>query len=132
MLQDDFYEYVKAAYSQKRIDLHRRETQKWHKLYVNDKSICWMQKPNRDGSFWVFVSSSSEGIISVLTGLKVEQSKGDMRKYIVSIIGTHMLPIELLDRGISATGGWEASWPVGFKINDKNQFELAKRIILSQ
>jgi hypothetical protein len=132
MLQDDFFLFVKQAFDRKYIELKKIEKKKWHRCFIVDKTVFWMQKPNMDGSFWVFVSISFKDINRRISGLKYNLSSVDTRKYLVSLLGCQMEPIDLLDRGISARGGWEASWPVGFKIRNNSQFELATKIILSQ
>ena len=130
MLIDDFFYYLKEAFLKNHFDLDRRETKKWFKCYGNDRTICWMQKPNKDGSFWVFISIPAEDILRNIQNLRAQHV--DNRKCRVSLENVQMSAIDVTDRGKSASGGWERSWPVGFKIEDRTQFELGKMIILLQ
>lgn len=130
MLIDDFFYYLKEAFSKKYFNLERKETAKWFKCYERDRTICWMQKPNKDGSFWVFISIPSEDILRNIKDLRVQHI--DNRKCRVCLENVRMSAIDVTDRGKSASGGWERSWPLGFKIKDSSQFELGKIIILLQ
>lgn len=128
-LQDVFFAYLKARFDKYRLNLERRETKRWYRCYIGERTACWMQKPNQDGSFWVFVGITIEDILKKMTELKVTII--DHRKCQISFKGVEMSPIEIIDRGKMAKGNWEKNYPVGFKVKDKTQFDLACEIILA-
>jgi len=134
-LQTEFFEYLKKDIEKYHSRWYRKATEQWYNCYAqidkDERVILWVKRPNRYGSFWVFVSITSYRI-SKIKDTTLKQEIKDYRKFNVSLKSLSMTPISLLDRGLSANNSWEIHWPVGFKIIDKTQFELAKKIILTQ
>jgi hypothetical protein len=134
-LQEDFFGYIQKDVEKYHPSWTRRATEQWYNCYSQiggrERVILWVKQPNKDGSFWIFVSISSSQI-SKISDIIFKQDMRDNRKFHISLKNTSMTPIELLDRGLSAKNPWETNWPVGFKIIDKTQFELAKKIVPKQ
>ena len=134
-LQNEFIDYIKEPVALYHPQWRVRLTKRWLSCYstLNDKSrvIIYIGKANKNGSFWVFITISFLEI-SKIEKLRSIQDRQDSRKHYVSIDGIDMAPIELLDRGIVAKSDWERLWPVGFKIVNNSQFNLALKIILKQ
>ncbi len=134
-LQEDFFDYIQESVDRYHPSWRRRPTEQWYNCYAQmgerERVILWVKQPNNDGSFWVFVSISSSWIFKI-SDIIFKQDMMDHRKFHISLRNASMTPIELLDRGLSAKNPWETNWPVGFKIINKTQFELAKKTVLKQ
>ena len=134
-LQDDFFDYIKESVSRHHLFWNKRPTQKWYNFYAlidgRERVIIWVRKPDMDGTFWVWISIPFEKI-SEINDLVGDNYPIDSRKFYISLQNVSMFPIELLDRRLTASSFWEETWPVGFKIIESNQFELATKIIIEQ
>lgn len=134
-LQDDFFEYIEAPVTQYHHSWNKRPTLRWYNCYApvdgRERVIIWVRKPNKDGTFWIWITISFDKI-SQIWNLIFDRDTFDYRKFYVSLSHASMTPIELLDRGLTAKSSWEENWPVGFKIIDRDQFELAAKIITLQ
>ena len=134
-LQKDFFDYIQEDVDRYHSGWTRRPTEQWYNCYAQiggrERVILWVKQPNNDGSFWAFVSISSSWIFKI-SDIIFKQDMVDHRKFHISLRNVSMTPIELLDRGLSAKNPWETNWPVGFKIINKTQFELAKKTVLKQ
>lgn len=134
-LQEEFFEYIQRAVEYYYPNWTKRPTNQWYNCYAqienSERVIIWIRKPNKDGTFWIFVSISSKQI-ETIPEIVFTRNSNDQRKFHASNKKIKMIPIEILDRGIFASNPWEANWPVGIKIVDRTQFELAKLIIVKQ
>ena len=133
--QEQFFDYIKEEIEKWHPNWSRRITKQWYNCYAtidgNDRVIIWVKQRNKDGTFWIFISIFSDKIFKI-PDLQITQSVEDSRKFHVSLKNVQMLPIELLDRGLTAKNAWEENWPVGIKAINRNQFGLLKKIILMQ
>jgi len=134
-LQQRFFNHIQHHVEQYHPSWTRKPTEQWHNCYAQiggrERVIIWVKQPNNDGTFWVFVSIPSSRI-SKIHNIILDQDMNDNRKFNISLRNISMTPIELLDRGPSADNPWEENWPVGFKIVDRSQFEVAEKIIIEQ
>lgn len=134
-LQQEFFEYFQQDVGQYHSGWNRRPTKQWYNCSAQidgrKRVILWVKKPNSNGTFQVYVSIPQSRIFN-LPNIILKQDMSDNRKVHISLRNIPMTPIELLDRGLSETNPWGKKWPVGFKIIDRTQFELAKRIIIKQ
>lgn len=134
-LQEQFFDYIHEEVKKYHSNWSRRVTEQWYNCYTsidgNERVIIWVKQPNRDGTFWIFISISSDKIFKT-PDLLINQSIKDSRKFNVSFKNVQMTPIELLDRGLTAKNTWEKYWPVGIKVTNQNQFDLLKKIIVMQ
>lgn len=110
-------------------------TKEWHKCCTQvsgtNRALLWIKNPNADGSFWVFVSVPLTRL-AMIPGITITHHTKTPRRYWATLEKGDMAPMQLLARESSEPGSWERNWPVGFKLTNMNQFELAKRIVVSQ
>jgi len=134
-LQELFLNYIDEDVNRFHPGWSRRKTKQWFNCYANidgnERVIIWVKQPNKDGSFWVFISVMSDKIFK-LPNLLVSQKMKDLRKFEIKEKNVQMIPLEILDRGLTAKNAWEENWPVGIKIVHPNQFDLLKKIIVLQ
>lgn len=135
MLLESFIQCIKDDLDRSFSIWNIQITKEWHKCCAqiggSDQAVLWIKNPNKDGSFWVFISAPLSRV-AMIPGINVcHHTKTDGR-YRVSLENQSAKPMELLDRESTKPGSWERNWPVGFKLADMNQFELARRIVICQ
>lgn len=79
-LQELFFNYIKEDVNRFHPGFSKRKTEQWFNFYANidgnERVITWIKQPNKDGSFWIFVSIVSDKIFD-LPDLIVKQSMRD-------------------------------------------------------
>ena len=132
-LQNQFFDFINEEVKKYYPSWSIKPTQQWYNCYAQvdgtKRVIIWVKLPNKDGTFWVFISISSDDILSI-PNLSINGK--DARKYYINFLNSGMAPLEVLDRGLTAKNPWEKNWPVGIKIRDKSQFSLIRNILTLQ
>ncbi|MCD4719242.1 MAG: hypothetical protein K8S13_05190 [Desulfobacula sp.] len=134
-LQELFFIYIQDDVNKFHSGWSKRKTKQWFNCYANingkERVIMWVKQPNRDGSFWIFISIMSVKIFD-LHDLIINQRGNDSRKFEIQEKNIQMKPVEFLDRGLTAKNAWGKKWPVGIKVVNPNQFDLIKKMIILQ
>lgn len=135
MLFESFIQCIRKDLDRSFPNWNMQTTEQWHKCCAqvggNNQVVLWIKNPNKEGGFWVYVSVPLTRV-TMIPGITVTDYTKDPRKYWISLENKDMTPMELNVRESGKSGSWERNWPVGFKLTNMSQFELAKRIVISQ
>lgn len=133
-LQEKFFEYIRQDLSKSYSGWQRKPAQQWYNCYsARGSVILCVKKPNKDGSFHVFVSIDSKDIfqdIEVTANPLRPTPKGANKWEVTLRSSPAQTRLEIIDRGRKTNAkGW-GNWPVGLKIVDESQFELARLVVV--
>lgn len=68
-LQELFFIYIQDDIKKFYPGWSKRKTEQWFNCYANidekERVIIWIKQPNKDGSFWIFISIMSDKIFDL-------------------------------------------------------------------